>query len=102
LDIIETAKSWSGDLQKATETAQKMGDIDKLVAIAMKQALSDGTTQAIEIAQKIPDQGAVDFSSEITISLNFTTEHTENAEAPEKPNNGWNSLKTLCTQRSPR
>lgn len=55
LDNIETAKSWSGDLQKATETAQKMGDIDKLVAIAMKQALSDATTQAIETAQKIPD-----------------------------------------------
>jgi hypothetical protein len=37
-------------------------------------------------------QGTVDFSSEITISLNFTAEHTENAEAPENPNNGWNIL----------
>jgi len=28
-------------------------------------------------------QGTVEFSSDIGMSLNFTAEHTENAEAPE-------------------
>ncbi len=46
--------------------------------------------------------GTVDFSSEIAISLNFTAEHTESAEASEKTSNGWNRLKTLRTRRSPR
>ena len=32
--------------------------------------------------------GTVEFSSEIGISLNFTAEHTENAEAPENISNG--------------
>ena len=32
--------------------------------------------------------GAVDFYSEIAISLNFTAEHTENVKAPEKINYG--------------
>jgi len=31
--------------------------------------------------------GTVEFYSEIAISLNFTAEHTEDAEAPENPNN---------------
>ena len=47
-------------------------------------------------------KGTVEFSSEIGISLNFTAEHTENAEAPENLSNCWNNLKTLRTRRSPR
>ena len=47
-------------------------------------------------------EGTVKFSSEIAIPLNFTAEHTENAEAPENLSNGWNRLKTLRTRRSPR
>ena len=31
-------------------------------------------------------RGTVEFYSEITKSLNFTAEHTENAEAPKNPN----------------
>ena len=31
--------------------------------------------------------GTVEFSSEIAISSKFTTEHTENAKAPESLNN---------------
>ncbi len=50
----------------------------------------------------VPLHGTVKFSSEIAISLNFTAEHTENAEAPENLSNGWSSLKTLRTRRSPR
>ena len=41
-------------------------------------------------------RGTVKFSSEMTLSLNFTAEHTENAKALESLNNDWNSLKTLC------
>jgi hypothetical protein len=31
--------------------------------------------------------GTVEFHSEIAISSKFTAEHTENAKAPESPNN---------------
>ena len=48
------------------------------------------------------ENGTVEFSSEIAMSLNFTAEYTENAKAPERINNDWNSLKTLRTLRSPR
>ena len=46
--------------------------------------------------------GTVYFSSEIAISLYFTAEHTENAEAPEKSSNCCNGHKTLRPRRSPR
>jgi len=49
----------------------------------------------------LPFWGTVEFSSEIAISLNFTAEHTENAEAPESPNNNRTVLKlcVLCALR---
>ena len=51
---------------------------DKSVVIA------DRITSALEITGW---GGTVEFSSEVAISLNFTAEYTENAEAPENISN---------------
>jgi len=48
-----------------------------------------GTSPFIGAAQlgRKAYEGTAEFFSEIAKSLNFTAEHTENAEAPENPNN---------------
>ena len=65
--------------------AFEVDTVTVLFSSVMPRLPCSGIGGSSTIDDSLPHQGTIGKSSEITISLNFTTEHAESAEALENP-----------------